>query len=151
MTFLGNVIIYNVNVNKYFAKLLKFLIRLHNIFIKDFQLSLILLYSWVFSNIILFLLYRQLYADEIKTCFSIELDPGIYLENDSSLVASVLSNLIKLPIVIIESGMERYVRPFLPTVDLVSAESIIYLAHNVEINWYFNTGHKDITSGTVII
>ena len=91
---------------------------------------------------------RKLYIDEIKTCYTMDCNTTpekIISEIDSELVATVFSCIIKLPIVIIESGAERYVRPFLPTLDLITAD-VIYLVHNMEINKYYNTKRKETSS-----
>ena len=65
----------------------------------------------------------------------------IFYESDTNLVGTVLASIVKLPIVIIESSTQRYVRPFLPTLELVTTD-VIYLAHNTEVNQYYNTQHK---------
>ena len=67
-------------------------------------------------------------------------------ESDSSgwleALADVLASLVKIPIVVIQSTQDKYVRPFLPTLSLDGIPNIIYVAHNVGNNRFYNTKDK---------
>lgn len=84
---------------------------------------------------------RQLFLREIlnetKPTPS-ESDPSGWLEA----LADVLSSLVKIPIVVIQSTQDKYVRPFLPTLSLDGIPNIIYIAHNVGNNRFYNTKDK---------
>ena len=75
---------------------------------------------------------------------STEPKPVILIESESHLVASILSSILEVPIVIIGSTLEKYVRPFLPTVNKVPENAIIYLAHDTKDDIYYNTRDKGI-------
>ena len=68
--------------------------------------------------------------------------PRSSVENDVNLMAKVLSCLFEIPIVILRSTLDRYVLPFLPTLSLAESTTIIYLAHNVRSNRFYNTKDK---------
>ena len=73
---------------------------------------------------------------------STELNTVLLVESESHLVANILSSILEIPIVIIESTLEKYVRLFLPTVIQVPGNSTIYLAHNTKDDAYYNTEEK---------
>lgn len=73
-----------------------------------------------------------------------ERKPVMPIESESHLVASILSSILEVPIVMIGSTLEKYVRPFLPTVNKVLENAIIYLAHNTKDDIYYNTRDKGI-------
>lgn len=70
---------------------------------------------------------------------STELKPILLIKSEIHLLASITTSIIEMPIVIIESTLGKYVRPFLPAVRQGPDKTIIYLAHNTKDDLYYNT------------
>ena len=83
------------------------------------------------------------FGDSTGEFVSTEPKPVILIESESHLVANILSSILEVPIVIIGSTLGKYVRPFLPTVNKVPENAIIYLAHDSKEDIYYNTRDKD--------
>ena len=93
--------------------------------------------------VVLIFLFSQLVVNE-RNALDI-IDPSstdTQRETDGNLVASIISTVIQIPIIIIESTQDTYVRPFIPMVKHALADRIIYLAHNVNDHRYYNTKEK---------
>ena len=89
------------------------------------------------------------FGDSTIEDVSTEPNPVLLVESDSHLIANILSSILEIPIVIIESTLEKYVRLFLPTVIQVPGNTIIYLAHNTKDDVYYNTEEKGIVKAIV--
>ena len=82
--------------------------------------------------VVLIFLFRQLFVDErdaldIIDPSSTDTQRETVMKNNGNLVASIIATVIQIPIIIIESTQDTYVRPFIPMVKHALADRIITL------------------------
>ena len=97
----------------------------------------------------LFTHFRQLFVEEIeisdryagyipKKEIKGYCEPGVLVAGTGGLVINVLADRLQIPIIVIRSTLEGYIHPFIPTPCLGTADSIIFVAHNVNDDHYFD-------------